>query len=196
MAKETVKFDPGFAPLVEHFSTNIDICHQILFGIKNFNQKKFKYKVLQPQIKSLIKNNVAFYLGCLLWAVHLVSKYAADPAEITGNSFYEMSEEDIANYDFLQEIEFIIAYLKTYERDSKYYLSAVDKLPEDWESVLFLYKEFLALNQGFVNVKTTNDIKIPEKFKTLTFDFDIEKEIEKSIEEKCIENLLNLKIFP
>lgn len=195
MTDNKALFDPGFAPLVEHFSGNIDICNQIMSSVHSMHQKKFKYKSLYPQLMILIENNVSFYYGCLLWAFYIVNQYKDSPAEILNNSFYGINLEELENYDYNEEIDFLINYLKTIERDSKYYLGKSTNIPSFWLEILNIYKEFLALNKGFVNVKTTGDIHLPERLVDVEFDPLLNTAIQKCIEDNRIETLLNIKIF-
>ena len=189
------QFDPGFAPYVEHFSQNIQICTQIFSSMSSVHQKKFKYKVLYPQIISLIKNNVAFYYGCLLWAFVLMNENKENPLEIEGNSFLNMTDEDISKYDFLEEINFIIDYLPILDKDSKYYLGKSSNLPLFWKQILLLYKEFLELNNGFVKVSRTSDIKLPDAFLDIKYSETIKQKVEDSIRIGSIETLLDYNIF-
>lgn len=195
MSENKVLFDPGFAPLVEHFSGNISVCDQIMSSLNSLHQKKFKFKILYPQIMNLIENNVSFYYGCLLWAFCIVNQNKNAPAEILNNSFLDMSEADLENYDYNQEIDFLIEYFKTFERDSKYYLGKSLTLPPMWIEIINIYKEFLVLNKGFVNVRTTEDIVLPEKFTGIAFKSSLCNEIQKAIDDKNIQNLLNINII-
>ncbi|MDD3237619.1 MAG: hypothetical protein PHV37_05920 [Candidatus Gastranaerophilales bacterium] len=193
---EVVPFDPGFAPLVENFSSSIDIVHQVLFSIKNFNQKKLKYRMFEPKIFALIKNNVGFYAGCLLWAYFLVNEYKDYPRSLSGNVFASMTPDEIENYDFNQEIDFITVYLETYVRDAKYYLSKNVNLDKKITIILSLYKEFLNLNDGsFIGVKTTADICLPKMLSDFMPDFNVKKEIDIAINTKSLEHFLTLNLF-
>ena len=49
-------------------------------------------------------------------------------------------------------------------------------------SILEAYHAFLKANEGFVKTQTTNDIKIPDSFKTPSDLEEIHKEIEKVVE--------------
>ena len=48
--------------------------------------------------------------------------------------------------------------------------------------IIAAYREFLKINEGFVKTQTTNDVKIPETFKTPSNYDEIYKEIEKVCE--------------
>ncbi len=191
----TVKFDPGFAQFVEHFSCNIETFSQILGATQSLHQKKFKYRTFYPQIMNLIKNNVAFYYGCLIWAFVLVKENENESLEIEGNSFLNLTQEEISNYDFNEEVQFLINYLTIVDKDSKYYLGKQTQIPEFWTQILTLYKEFLALNQGFVAVRKTNDIKLPEIFNNLKYDIEYKNIVLNSIDNHCIDCILDTNIF-
>ncbi len=192
---QKVKFDPGFAPLVEHFSSNMELCSQILLSIKPLHQKKFKYKVLHQQIIQILKNNVAFYYGCLIWAFSLTQEFKESPMEIEGNAFLNLTDEEIDNYDFFEEIDFITNYLTLLEKDEKYYLGKSTPLPELWIKILNCYKEFVRLNNGFTKVSKTSDIKLPETFSNIEYKAEYKNLVLNSIESKSIESLLNINIF-
>lgn len=192
---EKVLFDPGFAPLVDDFYQSIDIVKQIMTSVPSMHQKKFKYKMLQADIIKLVKNNVAFYFGCMLWAYYLVNNFKNEPKELEGNTFSDLSEEEKAEYDFFGEIDFITDYFAQYKKDTKYYLGKEQELPKEWFFVLQLYREFLELNNSFLKAKLTSDIVLPEKIANINVDFDIKEIIEFSIMNKSIENLLELNIF-
>lgn len=193
--EEKVLFDPGFAPFVQNFSYNIESIYEILAQTSSVHQKKFKFKMMQKNISALVKNNTAFYLGCLLWAYYLSTSFENSPKEIADNSFYGLSSEKIKEYDFDEEINFIILYFDKYKKDTAYYIGKNDSFPDEWLKILKIYKEFLILNNSFINVKYTSDIQIPETFKNLKFDFDIKDLINFSLENKNIENLLTVNIF-
>lgn len=192
MPNETVAFDPGFAPFVEHFSMNIMTVNQILQSQPSFNQKKFRYKMLEKQIIALIENSVAFYYGCLLWAFYLKNKYKDEPRELSGNTFKDLTEEQLKEYDFFEEIDYVIAYLDVYKRDVKYYTGKKAIVPEKWANILALYREFLELNNGFLKVSNTADIVLPQALLRLDFDESINTEIQKAISNKQIEALLSV----
>ena len=80
--------------------------------------------------------------------------------------------------------------LEKFRKDAKFFMNE-DFLIDDWDlKILDAYREFLKLNKGFVKVKTTDDIKIPEIIQ-------IPEDLE-SVEEKINEviesgNLFELK---
>ena len=54
-------------------------------------------------------------------------------------------------------------------------------IPVEWKNILSLYSEFLQLNDGFVNIKTTKDIKLPEKLKNAHISADINELVQNVI---------------
>ena len=195
MSEDKVLFDPGFAPLVDDFYQSMGIVQQIMSSVPSMHQKKFKYKMLQSDILKLVKNNVAFYLGCMLWAYYLTENFKNDPKELEGNTFSELSEEEKNEYDFFGEIDFITDYFEQYKKDTKYYLGKEQSLPQEWLSILSTYREFLEINNSFLNVKLTSDIKVPAAIGMRDIGIDIKAAIDKSIADKNIETLLLLNIL-
>ncbi len=195
MSKETALFDPGFAPLVEPFIDNIEVCHQILASQKSFHQKKFRFQTLSPQIKKLIENNVAFYYGCLLWAFFLVSKYKDSPAEILGNQFLALSEEEVSKYDFMEQINTLKEYIVKFEKDTRYYTGKNANIPLSWIDIIDLYIDFVCLNSNFTSTVTTTDIKLPQILANIDLPLNLRSEIDNAIANKSIETLLNINLF-
>ena len=71
------------------------------------------------------------------------------------------------------------------KKDAKYYLGQNYSVEEKSLQVLDTYREFLKINEGFVKVQTTSDVKLPENLKSV--DETNMKEIIDGIE-KVIEN--------
>ena len=142
-----------------------------------------------PKIQSLLKNYLGFYLGCILWAVYIKS---LGEKTITGNLCYggEFSENET-----LEEVDFIKAYIEQLKKDAKYYLNQDFSIDNIHLKVLDVYREFLKVNEGFVKVQTTTDVKLPESLKTPSAD-DLQKileEIEKVIENGKLPELFTLE---
>ena len=62
-------------------------------------------------------------------------------------------------------INFTVAVNDKFNKDAKYYINATYKKDERYITVLKTYNEFLKLNEGFKNVKTTADINLPSNLK-------------------------------
>ena len=127
---------------------------------KNLGQRKMKFKMLYPQITRMVDNNVGFCLGSLLWATYI--KTLGD-VQIEGNpclgGTYDREET-------VEEADYSIEFFERLKKDVKYYLGTDYKVNPTCVKVLELYKEFLTLNSGFVSTKTTNDVLLPQGFKT------------------------------
>ena len=181
-----VQFDPGFVQHMSAFVPSIQHVYGSLTQYKNFNQKKMQFKMYYPKIQGLIKNYIGFYLGCILWAIYIKQFKNAD---ILNNLCYggEYNEKET-----LEEIDFVKDYLEQLKKDAKYYISQEFNIDETSLKIIDAYKEFLKDNKGFVNVKTTDDLVVSNKFKTpenLNF---IRQEINKVVENGRLHDLVKL----
>lgn len=185
--KDGIQFDPGFIQHISAFEPNIEYVYNTLSTCRNFNQKKMQFKMFYPKIQSLLKNYLGFYLGCILWAVYIKN---LDEKPILNNLCFggEYSENDT-----LEEIDFIKKYIEQLKKDVKYYTGQNFSIDSQSLNILDAYRNFLKENKGFVEIKTTKDIKLPEGFKTPS-DKDL-KEILEGIE-KVIENGKLYELFP
>ena len=159
--KDNVQFDPGFIQHMSAFEPNIQYVYNSLNSCRNFNQKKMQFKMFYPKIQSLLKNYLGFYLGCILWAVYIKS-LAEKP--IAGNLCYG---GDFSETETLEEVDFIKSYIEQLKKDAKYYLGQNFSIDEESIKVLDAYREFLKLNEGFVKVQTTADVKLPASLKSV-----------------------------
>ncbi len=182
-----VQFDPGFIQHISAFEPNIEYVYNTLNTCRNFNQKKMQFKMFYPKIQSLLKNYLGFYLGCILWAVYIKN---LDEKPILNNLCFggEYSENDS-----LEEVDFIKKYIEQLKKDVKYYTGQNFSIDSQSLNILDAYRNFLKDNKGFVETKTTKDIKLPQGFKTPS-DKDL-KEILEGIE-KVIENGKLYELFP
>ncbi len=185
--EDGVQFDPGFIQHISAFEPNIEYVYDTISTCRNFNQKKMQFKMFYPKIQSLLKNYLGFYLGCILWAVYIKN---LDEKPILNNLCFggEYSENDT-----LEEIDFIKKYIEQLKKDVKYYTGQNFSIDSQSLNILDAYRNFLKENKGFVETKTTKDIKLPEGFKTPS-DKDL-KEILEGIE-KVIENGKLYELFP
>ncbi len=183
----TVEFDPGIGNFVINFNEYINDIYSNLYFFKTVHQRKAKFKLIYKKIENAINNNISFYEGCMLWAYLIHTRNKDNPKDIRGNVFLNLSKEELENYDYLIQVNFIESFFNSFEKDMLYYLGIKYEIPQEQKEILKLYKEFLTLNNGFINTKTTNDIVLPEKIKKLEPNIDIEKLIFSAIEK---ENLL------
>lgn len=159
--KDNVQFDPGFIQHMSAFEPNIQYVYNSLNSCRNFNQKKMQFKMFYPKIQSLLKNYLGFYLGCILWAVYIKS---LGEKPIAGNLCYG---GDFSETETLEEVNFIKSYIEQLKKDAKYYLGQNFSIDEESIKVLDAYREFLKLNEGFVKVQTTADVKLPASLKSV-----------------------------
>lgn len=181
------QFDPGFVQHMSAFVPNIEYIYAGLNRLKNFTLKKNQFKMYYPKIQSLLKNYLGFYLGCILWAAYISQ---LDEKPILNNLCFggEYSEKET-----LSEVDFIMDYIEQLKKDVKYYTGQNFTIDEISINILNAYKEFLIANKGFVETKTTKDIKLPANLKTPS-DKDLE-EILSGIE-KVIDNGKLYELFP
>ena len=181
------QFDPGFVQHISAFVPNIEYVYAGLNRLKNFTLKKNQFKMYYPKIQSLLKNYLGFYLGCILWATYISQ---LDEKPILNNLCFggEYSEKET-----LSEVDFILDYIEQLKKDVKYYTGQDFTIDENSINILNAYREFLIANKGFVETKTTKDIKLPTNLKTPS-DKDLE-EILSGIE-KVIDNGKLYELFP
>lgn len=193
---DTVKFDPGIGRLAVNFNEYINDVYSNIMNLHSPHQKRQKFKLYQNKIQEYMKNNIAFYLGCLLWAYYIHYSNKDNPKEIYGNDLLNLTEEQLEEYDYSIQVNFMDNYFDSFERDSAYYGGKKILIPENWRRILSAYSEFLELNNGFVKTKTTADIKLPDSFKTLNVDLtEIEKLINSAIQSNDLNLLLNFNKF-
>lgn len=154
-------FDPGFAFFVYPLEESVSALYQEFASIKNPKTRKFKFQMYHSQLVNLVKNNVAFYLGCIMWAKYL--KENMPDLKIENNPFlnFDLEKENIGQEEFCFEIDFLINYFEKYNKDCKFYLGKDNKLPENWFEIAKKYKEFLLLNNSFIKTELTNDLVLP-----------------------------------
>ena len=85
------------------------------------------------------------------------------------------------------------SYIEQLKKDVKYYTGQDFTIDENSINILKAYKEFLITNKGFVETKTTKDIKLPANLKTPS-DKDLEEIL--SWIEKVIDNGKLYELFP
>ncbi len=190
---DSVLFDPGIGELVIDFNEYINKIYSQLMSLRSINQKRTKFRFYANSIEKAIKNNIAFYLGCLLWALYLSKEYENNPKYVSGNIFFSMSESEKQNYDYKIQVNFLENYFDSFERDYLYYSGKKYTIPEQWKKILQLYSQFLDLNEGFVNLEKTSDIKLPEMLKNININFNIENLINKVITEKDLNLILSIE---
>lgn len=162
---EKALFDPGYSKHISSFVYFNEQANLMIKALKTPQQRSFKFRQLLPQILSVLKKEVGFYQGCLLWAFYIKNNFSSSPKEIEGNSFYGRSVEELNKYDYLAEVNYIIDFIEKYPKTLSYYGIKAEEIDKQYKKTAEIYKEFLILNESFINTKTTNDVKIPENFK-------------------------------
>lgn len=197
---ETVPFDPGYSNLSFSFEMQISFLLGEFEASKSPHQKKFQLTKLTPAIMDLIKKSTSFYLGCILWGGFLHERFKNDPKEITGNSTETLSEEELKELDCATEAKYILEYIKIFDKDCKYFLKTSAKIPEIINQILNSYIEFAQINNNFIGVKNTDDIKLPQiinHFKDLNNEQldNLCEKIHTIIDSGKIEKLLELNFY-
>lgn len=193
---DSVEFDPGIGQLVYDLNDLLNRAYTQINSSVSIHTKKTKFKLYSTKIFNCIRNNIAFYLGCLLWAYFLVKENNNSPKLINGNAFLGIKEEQLDDYDFLYQINLLENYLEKYKKDYLFFIGKRIDIPKVWTEILSLYKEFIEINKGFINTRRTSDIILPKRLDELKITFDIKEKIEESIENKNLEILLNIDILP
>lgn len=152
-------FDPGYSQHLVSLIFSLEDMYGDINKFKNLGQKKFRFKQYYPGIVKLLRQNTAFYLGCLLWATYLVNQEEGDIANnyCLGKEYNEQQS--------LIELDFLIKFSQTFSKDTKYYMGTDFKFPEEDAGMLGTYRAFAVMNEGFVNIKKTTDLKLPEDIK-------------------------------
>lgn len=162
MNEKTVKFDPGYAPIVIDALGQVGYNYYTFNAIPNFKLKKINFPHTLRKIENSLKINIAFYLGCLLWASYIKQ---FDEATIDGN---KLLGEKCDESEYTSEINFLIDFVENQlPKDSKYYLNKNYVADEKYLPILKAYKDFLIINGGFCNISKVNQIKLPNVVKKI-----------------------------
>lgn len=159
-------FDPGYAPHLISFLPAVLSAKSELGRIKNFGQKKLRFRVLNKITHKALLSTLGFWIGCILWGGFIKYKFQ-EPKEITGNDFLGVKKEDIQDFEYSIEFDEMENYLDNYSKDMKYYVGIAEELPVVYKVIVEEYRQFIELNDNFLGTKTTQDIKIPPKFEFL-----------------------------
>jgi hypothetical protein len=157
-----IPFDPGYSKLSFPFSQQIAFVASGYAQQKIQNQKKFQLIRLEPMIIDLIDKSSAFFLGCLLWGAFISSRFP-EGRELEGNTTEGLSEEELKNLDCAIEAKSILEFISYFERDCQYLLKRTSKLNPQIRKILEAYVEFAKLNNNFIGVNKTNQVKLPKE---------------------------------
>ena len=185
---KTVKFDPGYAPIVMESFGQVGYAYYTFSAIPNLKLKKLNFPNTIKKIEAHLSTNIGFYLGCLLWASYIKQ---FDDCEIEGNKLLgETCEES----EYTSEIDFLIDLIsKQLPRDFKYYQGKNYVTNEKYLPILETYKQFLILNKGFVECSKANQIIMPDNLKKLSEEelTLVNEKIQQAIENKNIVELFD-----
>lgn len=160
ITKKGLEFDPGFAPYILAFQGTIEYLYADINRFKNLSQKKLKFRQYYKKILEVFKNNLGFYVGCLMWASYIKTQ---PEQEILNNTCLNQEYNENAN---ISETEFMLKFLELFPKDMKYFLGESFEFEPHFKQILEMYKEFLIINKGFVESKVNTDIKLPAVMKT------------------------------
>ena len=191
----SVPFDPGYSKYISSFMYFNEQVKAALKSFKVQNQRAFQYRKLLPQILEVMQKEVGFYYGCLLWATYI--SYENPPKEIENNSFYGKTTDELNEYAYLEEVNYILKFFEQYPKDLSYYHLMGQKIDEKYIKTVEVYKEFLILNESFIKTKTTADLKIPPVIKKFS-SADLEKIkvlINATVNDGDFERLFDAELF-
>lgn len=197
---KSIPFDPGFSKLSFSFAENIEFAKQSFLSIKAPHQKKFWLMNNEAKIIDFINKTAAFYLGCILWGGLVHFRFNNPPREISDNTTLTLTDEEKKEIDCSKEVRAVLNYLESFDRDCKYFLKRQSKVSIFIKEILNSYIEFAQINENFVNIRKTDDIKVPQAvkhFENLSIqelDSLCEK-IYKTIEVQKIEDLLEVGFY-
>lgn len=184
-----IQFDPGYAPLIVDSIGQVGYTYYMFSAVKNVKIQRQNFPLVSVKLEKLLKTNIAFYLGCLLWASYISN---LDNYDIEGN---KLLGEECSEEEYTSEINFLIDFVKNrLPRDYKYFKNKPYTPDKRYLPILEAYREFLILNNGFVNCSLTNQIVLPSALKKLddTNSQKVYDEIHAAINSKNLEKLFDL----
>ena len=195
-----VPFDPGYSKYAIYFPESITPFLEELALLKSPHQKKFKLSTAEPQIKSLINNCAAFYLGCILWGAFIHHRFKDEPKDVINNPMENLTKKELKDRDYTDEIEFIFQLIAHLDKDFKYFLKKPFQVDDQIIEIFNVYNEFTKLNKNFSNIKISSDVKLPkavkhfEKLDNKKLD-KLYEQIEQIISSGNIEELLKIGFY-
>ena len=152
-----LEFDPGFGPYILEFQGTVEYLYTDINRYKNFSQRKMKFRQYYKKILDVFYNNFGFYIGCLMWAAYIKTQ---EEQKILNNNCLGQTYNEEEN---TSETDFIIRFVELFPKDMKYFLGETFEFPPKTKEILEMYREFLIINEGFVNSKKNTDIKLPKE---------------------------------
>lgn len=194
-----VPFDPGFSNLTTSFPKEAYSYLDEIADLKQNHQKKFAFTHMESQVVPIIKLCASFYLSCILWGSYLFWKYKDDVKEIEGNPLSSLNEE-LAEINYCEEIDFILGFINKFDKSAQFYLRRSSRIDSELIKYFEIYKQFLKSNDGFTNLKFTNEIQLPaevahfEKHSGQKLD-ELKQKIDDVINSGNLENILPLGFY-
>ena len=96
-----ILFDPGFAPIVIDYIGQVAYYCYAFSAIKDIKLKRINFPMVFKKIETCLEKNIAFYLGCLMWASYIKQ---FDDYEIEGNQLLGV---DCEEEEYTSEINFL-----------------------------------------------------------------------------------------
>lgn len=186
----TIAFDPGLGKLAVDFYSEVYIIENDLANMPQLSRKIRFYRISYKKIVKALLNNLAFYNGCLAWAYYIVN--SSPEAVLTGNPFLSLSEEQKAKYAPTELVDFCIEYLPKFNSDMKYYNVNDNSIPDNADTILKTYREFVSINEGFINAHKASDIILPENLVFSKSPEEIAKTINSAVLKQDLLDLLTL----
>ena len=186
----SVLFDPGFSSLTVDLWSIAYVIENDLQSMNQLPRKIRYYNASFPKIHKALLNNIAFYKFCMGWAYY-VMKNCPDEV-IEGNPFENLPEEEKSQYAPCDGIDFLIEYIDKFQSDAKYYHVKNAVIPENSKDMLKTYREFIAINEGFTDVKKVSDLKAVKNMEFSVSPDKIRSLIDKAVETKDLSVLLSL----
>ena len=69
--EDKILFDPGYAPIVMNALGQVGYNYYVFCAISDVKLKRLNFKTMLEKFERFLKTNVAFYLGCLMWASYI-----------------------------------------------------------------------------------------------------------------------------
>lgn len=160
--EETVPFNPGYESMAFSFIERIQNIKDCYALIKSNAQKKAWLPQVEPQVNKLLELNAAFYLGCILWGGFLAYRFTDSPKEISDNAIQDLSEEDLMDFDCAEEPKAALKFIQSFEHSCICFLKRPMRISPIIKEIYESYVEFAQLNEDFLHVKTTADVKVPK----------------------------------
>ena len=161
--QKTVPFDPGitkYYPIMD-----INLLNQIegISKLKATNQRKFQFQILEKQLASPLETITAIYYGCVIYGSTLAFKYKETPMQITDNPILIMPDDKLKSIDNTFEPKFILEVYQKLNKNILFNMKRKGNLLPEPEKYINPYIKFVELNNHFKDLKSTDQIRIPEE---------------------------------